>query len=194
MNRLKSAKNNNFFEIYYELLRKFKSVNNKYLEKTILNLFYILRQNIICSTNFLFCVHKIVHRRPVIGYINKMFTSSYRLMLSITIFSFCVNITNFKIVRPVLQNNSYFAHPESIILSGITDEDEYNNKFRKFACEKLIETRMNLPTNFIRVFDKSVIKLNFWALSYIDMIDCSNHTATIIIKYFLYETVKGRFL
>ena len=60
------------------------------------------------------------------------------------------------------------AYTESIILAGVTDEDEYN---RKIACEKLIEARMNLPTYFIRVFDKSVIKLNFSALSYIDMID-----------------------
>ena len=38
---------------------------------------------------------------------------------------------------------------------------------------------MNLPTNFLRVFDKSVIKLNFSALSYIDMIDW---TTTVITQ------------
>jgi len=73
-----------------------------------------------------------------------------------------------EIVEPVLQNNSYFAHPENIILAGLTDDDDCN---RKFVCVKLIEARKNVQPNAIRVFDKSIIKLNFSALSYVDMID-----------------------
>ena len=85
--------------------------------------------------------------------------------LSFKINPISIKHEDFEIVRPVFKNNSYFAHPESIILAGATGEDEYN---RKFA---LLEAQMNLPTNFIRVFDKSVIKLNFSALSYINMIN-----------------------
>ena len=75
---------------------------------------------------------------------------------------------DWEIVEPVLQNNSYFAHPENIILAGVTDEDE---SIRKFACEKLIDARVHSQTNGIRVFDKSTITLDCSALSYIDMID-----------------------
>ena len=35
---------------------------------------------------------------------------------------------DYEIVQPVLQNNSYFHHSESIILIGITGEVEYNRK------------------------------------------------------------------
>ena len=75
---------------------------------------------------------------------------------------------DWEIVEPVLQNNCYFAHPENILLAGVTDEDEY---IRKFACEKIIDARIHSPTNGIRVFDKSSITLISSALSYIHMID-----------------------
>jgi len=82
---------------------------------------------------------------------------------------------DWNIVEPVLQNNTYFAHPESIILAGVTDVDEDN---RKFARAKLIEARLHLVRNDIRVFDKSLVKLNFTALSYIDMIDWTTAVVT----------------
>ena len=71
-----------------------------------------------------------------------------------------MNLNNLKFFDQYCDSN--FVHSESIILAEVTDEDEYN---RKFPCENLIEARMNLPLNFIRVFDKSVIKLNLSAFS-----------------------------
>ena len=75
---------------------------------------------------------------------------------------------DWEIVEPVLQNNSYFAHPENILLAGVTDEDEC---IRKFACEKVLEARVHSSTNVIRVFDKSTITLEYSASSYIHMTD-----------------------
>jgi hypothetical protein len=75
---------------------------------------------------------------------------------------------DWEIVEPVLQNNSYFAHPENIILAGVTDEDEC---IRKFAREKLIDARLHSSSNGIRVFDKSTLRLDASASSYIDMIN-----------------------
>jgi hypothetical protein len=43
---------------------------------------------------------------------------------------------DWEIVEPVLQYNSYFAHPENILLAVVTDEGEC---IRKFACEKVLE-------------------------------------------------------
>ena len=47
---------------------------------------------------------------------------------------------DWNIVEPVLRNNSYFAHPESILLAGVMDEDEV---IRKFAQKKVIEARLH---------------------------------------------------
>jgi hypothetical protein len=47
---------------------------------------------------------------------------------------------DFESVEPVLHNNSYFAHPENILLAGVTDEDEV---IRKFACEKILGARVH---------------------------------------------------
>ena len=66
---------------------------------------------------------------------------------------------------------SLYLLPISLKISPIMQNVETLLYNRKLTCEKLIEARMNLPTNFICVFDKSVIKLNFWALLYINMID-----------------------
>jgi len=76
---------------------------------------------------------------------------------------------DFEIVEPVLHNNSYFAHPENILLAGVTDEDEV---IRKFACEKILGARVHSPTNGIRVFDKPTItQFDYSASSYINMIN-----------------------
>jgi hypothetical protein len=82
---------------------------------------------------------------------------------------------DWEILEPVLQNNCYFAHPENIILAGVTDEDEC---IRKFAREKLIEARIHSPSTGIRVFDKSTVTLNSSASSYIDMIDWTASVVT----------------
>ena len=74
------------------------------------------------------------------------------------------------IVIPVLENNCYSAHPESILLAAIGDTDEQN---RRFATEKILAARHNpeLATSDIRQLDKRAIVLNFMVNSYLDLID-----------------------
>jgi len=62
------------------------------------------------------------------------------------------------VVAPVLQNNSYFCHPE-------------DDKRRKFACEKILMAHDNHHSDRIRCFDKNSIKINFTSESYINMVD-----------------------
>ena len=49
------------------------------------------------------------------------------------------------IVEPVLQNNTYFAHPENILLAGAVDD---NKSVPKFARDKIITARTCSPTCF----------------------------------------------
>ena len=80
-----------------------------------------------------------------------------------------------KILEPVLQNNCYFAHPENILIGGVTDE---NVSIRQFSCDKIIDARATSQSSKIRVFDKSSIKLDPEASSFIKMIDWSVAIAT----------------
>lgn len=74
---------------------------------------------------------------------------------------------DWKILEPVLQNNCYFAHCENILLAGVYDND---NTTRNFCLDKIITLRSNSCSS-VRVFDKSTIKFNANALTYVDMID-----------------------
>ena len=82
---------------------------------------------------------------------------------------------DWKILGPVLQNNNYFAHSENILLSGVCDNDD---SVRHFCCEKIIILRSNLCSSSVHVFDKSSIKLNANALTYVDMIDWTTANLT----------------
>ena len=72
------------------------------------------------------------------------------------------------VVAPVLQNNSYFCHPENILVAAVRNDDK---NIRKFACEKILQARSDHSDDRIRCFDKSLIKINFTCKSYLDMID-----------------------
>lgn len=80
--------------------------------------------------------------------------------------------TDQSVIHSVLQNNSYFCHPENILLAVIGDEDE---NIRKFACEKMVarKTTTHFGDRF-RCFDKNSIKINFTDESYINMVDLEN--------------------
>lgn len=82
---------------------------------------------------------------------------------------------DWKLVEPVLQNNSYFAHWENILLSGMCDEDD---DVRKFCSEKITTARSSSSSTGVRVFDKSTILLNAAASNYIDMIDWTTVVVT----------------
>jgi hypothetical protein len=82
---------------------------------------------------------------------------------------------DWKVVEPVLQNNSYFAHSENILLAGVSDNDD---SVRKFCSEKIISSRSSSFSTGVRVFDKSSIVLNASALTYVDMIDWTTAVVT----------------
>jgi hypothetical protein len=75
------------------------------------------------------------------------------------------------IVFPVLQNNSYFAHPENVLIAAVSDDDL---NVRRQAVEIIISSRQRVQPNAVRIFDKNEIKLNFSAETYFDMIDWDN--------------------
>jgi hypothetical protein len=76
-----------------------------------------------------------------------------------------------QVIQSVLQNNCYFAHPENILLAAVFDDDQ---SIRQAACDKIIQARQNTMHNSIRVFSKSDIKLDFSAVSYLEMIEWSS--------------------
>jgi hypothetical protein len=80
-----------------------------------------------------------------------------------------------EIVEPILKNNAYFAHPESILLAGVADD---NCSVRDLACERIIQARDCALHNTIRVFDKDKLILNKHATSYMDMICWNSVTIT----------------
>ena len=75
---------------------------------------------------------------------------------------------DWKLLEPVLQNNSYFAQCENILLTGICDKDD---SVRKFCSNKIITSRRSSSSTGVRIFDKPSILLNAAASTYIDMID-----------------------
>lgn len=78
------------------------------------------------------------------------------------------------IIRPALQNNCYFAHPENILLAAVSDNDK---GIRKRAVDYIITAREKQATNTIRIFEKN-ISINFAATSYVDMIDWNQSNVT----------------
>lgn len=79
-------------------------------------------------------------------------------------------------VERVLKRNSYFAHPENILLAALTDID---CDIRRDAAIKTTAARTkSKSTTNIRKFSKSSITLNFGADSYYSMIDWSKSTVS----------------
>jgi hypothetical protein len=74
---------------------------------------------------------------------------------------------DWNIVEKVFKNNSYFAHPENILLAAIDDTNEDN---RLFAYHKILEARNFKDADPIRIFDKDIIKIKPNATNYTDMI------------------------
>lgn len=70
------------------------------------------------------------------------------------------------IVDPVLIRNSYFAHPENLLLSMITDSRKH---IRKLTARRILKARQVNKNSVSRMFE--VPKVNLNACSYIDLID-----------------------
>ncbi|KPU75627.1 uncharacterized protein Dana_GF26820 [Drosophila ananassae] len=76
-----------------------------------------------------------------------------------------------KVVDPVIQHNAYFAHPENLLLSMLTDE---NLNLRKIGLQRILKAREKTPTAETSVRSFLLPKLNFNATKYYEMIDWSS--------------------
>lgn len=71
------------------------------------------------------------------------------------------------IIRPVIINNAYYCHPENILLSMITDEEQ---EIRELGYEKIRIAR-NDPPPILRQFIIPKENINFECNYYVEMID-----------------------
>lgn len=82
------------------------------------------------------------------------------------------------VIRPVIENNAFFFHPENILLSMVTEtESEDSALIRSDAYEKILLTRIDpLPT--IRTLYVPRNTIHFNSNSYIEMIDWNKFQIT----------------
>lgn len=74
------------------------------------------------------------------------------------------------IVDGVIQNNSYYAHPENILLTMLFDD---RKPIRDRAIKKILHYREKLyDPSILRVYKKYI--LNFDATDYVNMVDMNN--------------------
>nr|CAH7728928.1 unnamed protein product [Callosobruchus chinensis] len=71
-----------------------------------------------------------------------------------------------KIIDPVIQRNAYFAHPENILLSMISDDRKH---VRELGLRRILKSRSAAHSEIIRQF--TVPKLNFNATDYTELIN-----------------------
>ena len=71
-----------------------------------------------------------------------------------------------KIIDPVISRNCYFAHPENVLLSMLSDS---RRNVRVLAINKILQARGANNNTSVRTF--SVPKLNFEATDYINMVN-----------------------
>lgn len=68
-------------------------------------------------------------------------------------------------IDPVIQRNSYFAHPENLLIAMLTDTEPH---IRELAARRILKAR-SIKKNKLRMFELPVVK--FDASSYSDLID-----------------------
>jgi hypothetical protein len=77
-----------------------------------------------------------------------------------------------RVIDPVLQRNSFFAHPENLLLSMITDERIH---IRQLGLRRILKARSQLVAG-VRKF--TVPALNYDSADYIEMINWQNTVIT----------------
>ena len=82
------------------------------------------------------------------------------------------------IINPVIARNAYFAHPENVLLSMISDS---RRNIRQEAIEKIVQARRDNSDNTeIRLF--RVPDINFQANDYTDMVDLSSVSSPPVLS------------
>lgn len=91
------------------------------------------------------------------------------------------------IIDPVIQRNGYFANPENILLTMITDERQH---VRELALRRVMKFKINSTSNEIRIFN--VPAINFDAEDYTELINWQipNLTAPPLLKNLSCEDLK----
>lgn len=83
-----------------------------------------------------------------------------------------LSLENQRIVEDSINENSYFAHPENVMLSILNDD---NQEVRLEGWKKILHARESrLSSDPIRVFKKPTI--NYACSSYMDIVDLNNAT------------------
>ena len=79
-----------------------------------------------------------------------------------------------QVTDQVIQRNAFFAHPENILVSMLSDERKF---IRQLGYRRILNVLKKDISNSIRTF--KVPKLNFEAEQYIDMINWQETTVTV---------------
>lgn len=91
-----------------------------------------------------------------------------------------------KIIDPVIQRNSYFAHPENMLLAMLTDDKKH---IRELAARRILKARSTQQTSTTRLFELPCI--NFNAATYIDLINWQEKiTEPPILKIFSDQEIR----
>lgn len=77
------------------------------------------------------------------------------------------------IVLKTIQRNSYFAHPENILLAMLQDDA---SQIRELALRRVLDARKGTPTEKVREFCIPELQVN--ATNYYDLIDWVNVKVT----------------
>ncbi|PZC78138.1 hypothetical protein B5X24_HaOG202589 [Helicoverpa armigera] len=78
------------------------------------------------------------------------------------------------LLDPVIERNAYFAHPENLLLSMLTDD---NKHIRELGCRRIIKARGLRQATMMRSF--VIPKINFECQNYYDMIDWQNKSLVL---------------
>lgn len=71
-----------------------------------------------------------------------------------------------EIINPVIQRNGFYAHPENILISMVTDESKL---IRELGYRRLLRIRQEVQDDHIRFF--TIPKINFDATDFVELID-----------------------
>ncbi|KAK2578323.1 hypothetical protein KPH14_012624 [Odynerus spinipes] len=92
------------------------------------------------------------------------------------------------VIDAVIERNSFFAHPENLLVSMLFDTRSH---VRELSLKRILKARVNDVSARVRVF--KIPKLNFSAEDYIDVIvwnECQVTSPPILFKYSNEELIR----
>lgn len=89
-----------------------------------------------------------------------------RHLLNMIKWSRCFDKGVLEIINPVIQRNGFYANPENILISMVTDESK---SVRELGYRRLLKIRRQVKDKSIRFF--TIPKINFSATDFVELID-----------------------